>query len=389
MSHFLEILTRDPIIARDGRPFGATQGHRMKSLEWLYPSVAAGVVRTLLGERIGGDFNRAAVDALKAVAVAGPLPMAASQLYFPVPQDLVVQQEKDKKRTAWAVRPDRLRDGEGTDLPSHILPGVLPRSVAEDFKPAKVPPFWSSERMAAWLLNPSGKDFEPPPDPTDVRPESLLKKGYLKIDKDERFHVKIDPATYAAMETQLFMTVALAMLDGVNISVRVESGTTFDSHLSGLDQWTTMGGERRLVHVSASEQEGAWGCPPQIREALAKTNLVRMVLATPALFKDGWKPGWIDGDGRGEFGGVKLRLVGACVERWRPISGWSYESPRGPKPALRLAPAGSVYFFETETTGASLAEQWLQPVSDFSEDGQSGRDGFGLALWGPWAPHSE
>ena len=386
MSHFLEIATRDPIVARDGRPFGAKQGHRMKSLDWLYPSIAAGVVRTLLGEKTGGNFSREAIKMLKDIEVAGPLPMSGSQLYFPVPQDLVVQQDKDKKRSAWAVRPHKVRDGEGTDLASHFSPVVLPPS-AEDFKPAKVPPFWSSDRMAGWLLNPSGKEFEAPPDPADS-PEDLLKNGYLRIEKDERFHVNIDSATYAAKETQLFMTVALAMLDEVSISVRVESGTSFDPYLSGLDQWATMGGERRLVHVSDSEHQGAWSCPPSIREALGKTNLVRMVLATPALFKDGWKPGWIVDNGKGEFGGVKLELVGACVERWRPISGWSYESPRGPKPALRLVPAGCVYFFRAEGTAAALADHWLQPVSDFSEDGQSARDGFGLALWGPWAPHS-
>jgi CRISPR-associated protein Cmr3 len=122
---------------------------------------------------------------------------------------------------------------------------------------------------------------------------------------------------------------------------------------------------------------------------LGKTNLVRMVLATPALFKQGWKPGWIGDDGKGEFAGIKLQLMGACVERWKPVSGWSYETPRGPKPALRLVPAGSVYFFQTEGNAPSLADHWLEPVGDFSEDGQSGRDGFGLALWGPWAPHLE
>src|ERR1700680_2157949 len=106
MTHYLEISTRDPLIARDGRPFGATQGHRMKSLDWLYPSVAAGMVRTLLGEKNGADFSPEAVKVLKHVEVAGPLPMAGSQLFFPVPQDIAIQegtgQGEDKKRIAWA-----------------------------------------------------------------------------------------------------------------------------------------------------------------------------------------------------------------------------------------------------------------------------------------------
>jgi CRISPR-associated protein Cmr3 len=393
MIHYLEISARDPLIARDGRPFGAAMGQRMKSLDWLYPSVTAGMVRTLLGEKNGGDFSPDAVKILKKIDIAGALPMSGSQLFFPAPEDAAIQEgmggkEKGKKRIAWAGRPHKLHEGEGTDLPPYLLPVVLPPSVA-DFKPAKGPSFWSAPKMTEWLLNASGVGFGPPPDTEKCTPEALLPLGYLKIEKDERFHVNIEPGTYAARDTHLFMTVALAIPEDVRISVRVKADAAFDSHLNGLDQWAAMGGERRLVHVSAAGHEDSWACPGQIREALNKTNLVRMVVAAPALFKHGWKPGWIGDDGKGEFAGVKLQLIGACVERWKPVSGWSYEAPRGPKAALRLVPSGSVYFFQTEGNASSLADQWLKPVGDFSEDGQSGRDGFGLALWGPWASHSE
>jgi CRISPR-associated protein Cmr3 len=383
MSHFLRIAARDSLVARDGRPFGATQGHRMKSLDWIYPSVTAGMVRTLLGHKNGGDFGPQAVAALKAVSVAGPLPMFGQQLLFPVPRDLEVEEDpRDQRRTAWASRPSSTKEaGEGTDLPAHIMPALLPEDVGDNFKPARVPPFWSREKATAWLLNAKGAGFEAPPD-ASLSPGDLLERGYLRIEKDERFHVKIDPASYSAVDTQLFTTVALAMPEGVGISVRVETDVE-------VDQWASLGGEHRLVHVRSRNQEDAWACPADIREALCNTKRIRMVLATPALFADGWKPAWIDSAGRGQWGGVTLQLVGACVDRWKPISGWSYEAPRGPKPVRRLVPAGCVYFFETEQNAAALADQWLQPVSDFGADGQSARDGFGLALWGRWAPHSE
>ena len=44
---WLSLTPRDPVVARDGRPFSS--GLRMKSLDWLYPSVLAGSLRTLLG----------------------------------------------------------------------------------------------------------------------------------------------------------------------------------------------------------------------------------------------------------------------------------------------------------------------------------------------------
>jgi CRISPR-associated protein Cmr3 len=114
-----------------------------------------------------------------------------------------------------------------------------------------------------------------------------------------------------------------------------------------------------------------------------------MMLATPALFGGGWKPGWLDDnlEGTPPGAGVKLRLAGVSMDRWRAVSGFGLEDGTlGPKPVRRMAPAGSVYFFEyisgDRTTLA--AGGWLTPVSDLAADGQDRRDGFGLALWGVW-----
>jgi CRISPR-associated protein Cmr3 len=49
----IEVQVRDPLIARDGRPFGTGQGSRMRSLDWLLPSVLAGSFRSLVGENCG------------------------------------------------------------------------------------------------------------------------------------------------------------------------------------------------------------------------------------------------------------------------------------------------------------------------------------------------
>ena len=80
---------------------------------------------------------------------------------------------------------------------------------------------------------------------------------------------------------------------------------------------------------------------------------------------------------------LNLKLVSACMGRWKPISGWSLEE-KGAKPIRRLVPAGSVYFFELEgDEDASIVAKnlWLKSVCD---DEQDRKDGFGLALWGIW-----
>ncbi|WP_343241373.1 type III-B CRISPR module-associated Cmr3 family protein, partial [Methanoculleus sp. UBA389] len=65
---YLSIAPHDPIIARDARPLGP--GLRMKSLDWPYPSVLAGSVRTMLGKINGSDFNmKEDVEKLKKISV--------------------------------------------------------------------------------------------------------------------------------------------------------------------------------------------------------------------------------------------------------------------------------------------------------------------------------
>src|SRR6266540_3117983 len=68
---------RDPLIARDGRPFTADPGARAKSLPFPFPSTTAGTVRTRYGFTLG-DFNdetqkRELIRTVKQITVQGPL----------------------------------------------------------------------------------------------------------------------------------------------------------------------------------------------------------------------------------------------------------------------------------------------------------------------------
>ncbi|MDD3622507.1 MAG: type III-B CRISPR module-associated Cmr3 family protein, partial [Methanofollis sp.] len=57
---YLSITPHDPLIARDARPFGL--GINMKSLDWPYPSVLAGSMRTMIGKMNGGSFDKMTVE---------------------------------------------------------------------------------------------------------------------------------------------------------------------------------------------------------------------------------------------------------------------------------------------------------------------------------------
>ncbi len=389
---YLSITPHDPVIARDGRPFGIGQGIRMRSLDWPYPSVLAGSLRTMLGKMNGGSFNERVVELLKAVQISGPMPLIKGQIYLPAPKDILVK-DADDKRQAYAIRPMEMKVDEGCDLPEGFIPAMLPESVQDDFKPAEVPSFWSVEMMTKWLTNPKGSSFDAPPHPDEIEAED----GFQNLpEKEPRTHVKIDPSRGASEDRMLFETIGLDLSlngqkDGIQLAARVESDGEFGDLAAKIDTFHSLGGERRLAYWKTEVAQEGWICPDDVAKALEGKTRIRMVLATPAIFDDGWKPGWLNGwpeDQAPSYWpkGLKLKLVSACTDRWKPISGWSLEKGcRGPKAIRRLVPAGSVYFFEVlgnaVDAGDLAKELWMKPVSDDDQDRQ---DGFGLAVWGLW-----
>jgi len=393
MIHYFTVTARDPIIARDSRPFGRGQGFRMRSLDWPYPSVLAGSLRTLLGKAHGGSFDAAMVKDLKSLAVAGPVPFLSNELYFPKPFDAVGRPNGESIQVH-SLRPMRCAGGEGCDLPAGLQPVMLSPELVEDFKPAGLPDFWSATKMAQWLTDSRGASFPMLPNLSSSKPS--WEAGFLGSPaKDERTHVSISSDKGVAEDGELFSTVGLDLWHkplgvSVEIGLRVTANTAVPI-FGGLHPF---GGERRLAFWrDLGDVAPLWECPERLRQQLASSAHIRLVLATPAFFAHGWKPRWLSSGPDGMQGSppgtsVKLRLTAAAVDRWRPISGWSLEEGQvGIKPLRRLAPAGSVYFFEVlDGDRATLARDgWLQPISD---DEQDRRDGFGLALWGIWEPHS-
>jgi CRISPR-associated protein Cmr3 len=341
---------------------------------------------------------------LKMVRISGPLLMklmkeTQGELFLPAPKDILffapkmAGAEVEPGLGYLAKRPFRPHpEEEGCDLPAGLFPVAPDLIEADEIKGMGNPAFWSMQRICEWLSSKDGEGFNPPPylaedEEAESRSEAMERRGFLRSPAmDTRTHVKIDSSTFAAEEQMLFSTTGLDMAEGIVMSARITDADGFLDVLENLDELHPLGGERRLAHWSRSTSSAnAWCCPETIRAGIDGKTGVRMVLASPGIFEHGWKPGWLNGGLIGhppDFPSVTLRLAGAVIDRWQPISGWSLES-NGPKPVKRLVPAGSVYFFHIEE-GDPLAlvdQLWLQSICDRPQDRQ---DGFGLALWGVW-----
>lgn len=378
---------RDPLIARDGRPFTADPGARAKSLPFPFPSTTAGTVRTRYGFTLG-DFNdeaqkRELILTVKQIAVQGPLLVELDgkgeieDWLLPTPADAMLFEAGAKQAHIKQLVPLPLPEGAYTDLPDDLRPVRFASDHAiSKRKPHKdAPRFWRREKFFDWLANPG-----------DQQSVNLDQLGHSGPVAESRVHVKIDPETQAADEGFLYQTSGLEFtrkLNGKPLRLGLAVRTSVDA-LPGL---APLGGEQRLSHWRTSDTYLPLTCPPEIRQAIKDNNACRVALLTPAHFKKGFRPEWL----LQARHGVTPRLVAAAVERQQVVSGWDYEI-RKPKPTRRLAPAGSVFFLKLDGDEQNIDQWidgvWMNCVSDNDENGdrdQTRLDGFGLAALGAWS----
>ncbi|MBI3935956.1 MAG: type III-B CRISPR module-associated protein Cmr3 [Betaproteobacteria bacterium] len=126
---------------------------------------------------------------------------------------------------------------------------------------------------------------------------------------------------------------------------------------------------------------------PPLLDVIADVRRFRLILMTPGLFTGGWLPEHVDRDGDAYFlrvNGCIARLACAAVPRREVISGWDLFRWK-PKDAHRVAPAGSVYWFE-ELKGdpGKLAEWVAGGLWGENSDLQRRAEGYNLASLAAW-----
>ncbi|MEW6228136.1 MAG: type III-B CRISPR module-associated protein Cmr3 [Bacillota bacterium] len=378
----------DPLIARDGRPFGPVPGARAVSLAFPVPSTTTGAVRTRDGLDDEGRFRPSEIPRLKQVTVLGPLLVELDDetggirqdgWLAPAPADAVLfgrggDTADAAKVSVRRLTPLRLPPGALTNLPDGLAPVGMVR--LERGKPSsRTPRFWRWDAFKEWLTDARDKE--------DVGPTQIGHGGPVK---EARMHVGIDPETKTADEETgaLFQTQGLEFVQvpqGGKLSRATRLGLAVATDAPNLKPGIgPIGGERRVAFWRPTAQ-ALPSIPDRVKTTIASQGSCRLVLLTPACFTEGWKPAWL----LRPSDGVTPSLQAIAIAKPQVASGWSLELPQRAKPTRRLAPAGTVLFLKLAGDHQAIerwAERiWMQCVSDEDQDR---KDGFGLAVLGTW-----
>lgn len=378
---------RDPIIFRDGRPFG-DPGARAASLSFPFPSTIAGGVRTRAGLDAQGHFQRGKIEEVKKIAIKGPFLVELTETgniqnwLVPAPMDLVILNNTSNDETRGNIKklvpidmPEDSFTDLQTDFPNLSLVGMTKAAPSKAHKLA--PRFWYWKKLEEWLNNSENK--------LDA---NLSELGHKGPSLDIRTHVSILNESQTAREGALFQTQGLeftyqkqADKKLVNLT-RLALAVQTEANLR--EGVATLGGERRIVTWQKNNDVIPFAkCPNEIKQKILRTKVCRVLLLTSGYFNEISKPEYLLTSQEN----LTPQIKAVRVERPQVISGWDFETNK-PKATRRLAPAGTVFFlkFDDKTTNEKDLENWVDKIwlSSISDDEQSRRDSFGLAVLGTY-----
>ncbi len=194
---------------------------------------------------------------------------------------------------------------------------------------------------------------------------------------DPRLGIAMDPKLRTAEEGRIYTAEAVALGDNIGF-VCAFSHEKGDVPRDGL---VRLGGDGRGAEI----MEYPYG-PPALGRPESGWKRFRMILSTPCPSTTGWFPpgvGLLDGGYILRSGELIARLVCAAVPRYEVISGWNV-AKHVPKPAVRMIPAGSVYWFEVqEGDSGDLLPLWESGLLfDDAQNSGRWREGFGRVWFG-------
>jgi CRISPR-associated protein Cmr3 len=374
MRVFLE--PNESLLFRTGRPFDAGETDYAETLFPPTPETLQGVMRALLATqwdttktlpevfrpgselvKLVGDRNGYGRFRITNISLGHRKYDDKEddiELIYPVPSHLL----KDEQDFL------RLKPAEMTGTNSNMPPGMLYLK-PERKTQGKLTPVegWLTEANLRITLN--AKE--------DLANLKVVKKGEI-FKYESRVGIGMENATKVTREGMFYSVQMIRMQPGYGfvVDVRLTDEThpdtfipdqktqeTLNLHKQG---WATIGGEQRAASFRVIGTS-----TPLLQNTKHEGNGTVLYLATPASFKNGWRPE--------QWQTPLLAPIAAAIPRYQPIGGWKLrpeDSGGSNKCMRRCVPAGSVYFFDRFVTAPSALTDYDMEI------------GYGITATGEW-----
>lgn len=392
MTEYRFIEPLDVLYLRGNKLFGDA-GSYGEALMPPWPSLAAGALRSRMLADHGVDLAAFAQarDRLPGLsdALHACLGTPAQPGGFRISLFTLACREKDRVQPCFPLPADVVVTTGTLDDASYLQPTALHSALSSSYALSQPPllraagpakpqgNLWlNAAGLGAWL---NGEK---------LAKNHLLRGGDL-WQFDHRLGIALNGAQRTVAQGMLYtaQTVALSRRDGRNqgrdvgflVGVDGASGLLPESGL------LRFGGDGRGAALQAVSRKDLLPVPDWRR--IERERRFRLVLATPGLFADGWRLPDLDADNLWHGpNGCAARLVAAAVHRADTVSGWDL-ARRQPKSAQRVAPAGSVYWFDSfqgqaEALG-KLAAEGFWAMGDYPDPSRRA-EGFNNLLIAAW-----
>ncbi|WP_066194108.1 type III-B CRISPR module-associated Cmr3 family protein [Gracilibacillus timonensis] len=310
----------DNFFFRNASPFDAGTNFHATSLFPPLPSVYAGAIITTTGisaRQLKINFNGLMVN---------------GDIMFPQPLDMEVTEQK---QAADDISDEKYKLDVLHLKPKSLSSAVLPYSLQLTRR-------LSGEKTK----NPAGGGYikrEALNQYIQAGDESLYSYALSDfIEREKHTGIQMDPATGRTEEGKWYTTERVKPItnDQLHCQLAVEiEGTDVNRQTI-----IKLGGESKTAVVNPLTKQFSIDVPA------SNCKYFKLYLATPAIFKNGWLPKWIneetwDGVFTHRNRRIKVKLLNAAVGRAVAAGGFGVKQGK-PKELQLAAPAGTVYFFQ-------------------------------------------
>jgi CRISPR-associated protein Cmr3 len=354
----IAISALDTLFFRDGKPFSMGEESWADGVFPPYPSVLYGALRTWYIMNKGPGVNQELIDESSGIILRGIMYQHQGAIYLPLPLDFVESKEKsteqieqEKLQKKYSVI--KLSRQEKAILSNYPLSTLL-------MPPAHINEVGSFD---SGLMDMDR--FKQYLEGTLEKYDNAIKLSDL-APSEPKVGIGRDNYTNASDDGKLYR-VGMRRLNDLEILLHFELP---QDGLEPTSRFLKLGGEGK---VAMFRERGRIRRSDRIDKDTIelKENRFKLYLATPAFFKNGWRP-----DLEKKFG-IKADLIAAAIGKPEHIGGFDM-AKRKAKPMLKAVPTGSVFYFESAEPAEKILEKLQgESISDFLSE-----QGFGIAYVG-------